>query len=68
MTAPRPTNDLMMPSEVAALFRVDSKTVARWCKTGRIPTDAQMRTLGGHRRFKRAAIEELARKAQEVQW
>lgn len=39
---------LLTPSEVAALFRVDPKTVTRWAKAGRIEC---IRTLGGHRRF-----------------
>lgn len=43
-------NVLMTPAEVAALFRVDPKTVARWSDSGKIPS---IRTLGGHRRFRR---------------
>jgi excisionase family DNA binding protein len=39
---------LLTPSEVAALFRVDPKTVTRWAKAGRIEC---IRTLGGHRRY-----------------
>ena len=39
---------LLTPGEVAALFRVDPKTVTRWAKTGRIQC---IRTLGGHRRY-----------------
>jgi excisionase family DNA binding protein len=39
---------LLTPSEVAALFRVDPKTVTRWAKSGRL---ACIRTLGGHRRY-----------------
>ena len=39
---------LLTPREVAALFRVDPKTVARWANEGRLTT---IRTLGGHRRF-----------------
>ncbi len=39
---------LLTPSEVAALFRVDPKTVTRWARAGRI---ACIRTLGGHRRY-----------------
>lgn len=45
---------LMTPAEVAALFRVDPKTVARWANSGKI---ASIRTLGGHRRFRRADVE-----------
>ncbi|MEI2643153.1 MAG: helix-turn-helix domain-containing protein [Candidatus Nanopelagicales bacterium] len=28
--------DLLTPSEVAALFRVDPKTVTRWAKAGKL--------------------------------
>ncbi len=48
--------ELMTPSEVAELFRVDPKTIARWANTGKIPA---IRTLGGHRRFRRADVEIL---------
>jgi excisionase family DNA binding protein len=39
---------LLTPAEVAALFRVDPKTVTRWAKAGRIEC---IRTRGGHRRY-----------------
>ena len=38
---------LLTPAEVAALFRVDPKTVTRWAKAGKL---SSIRTLGGHRR------------------
>ena len=41
--------DLMRPSEVAALFRVDPKTVTKWAAAGKL---AVIRTAGGHRRYK----------------
>lgn len=44
------------PGEVADLFRVDVKTIARWARAGKLP---YFRTLGGHRRFPRAAINAL---------
>ena len=47
------TNELMTPTEVAELFRVNPKTVTRWAKTGKITA---IRTLGGHRRFNAAEI------------
>ncbi|MDY5584745.1 MAG: BldC family transcriptional regulator [Arcanobacterium sp.] len=56
MTKEEKLSELMTPSEVAELFRVDPKTVARWANDGKIPT---LRTLGGHRRFRRADIEKL---------
>ena len=40
---------LLTPSEVAALFRVDPKTVTRWAKAGKLTS---IRTLGGHRRYR----------------
>lgn len=49
-------SDLMTPGEVAVMFRVDPKTVTRWCQMGRI---SSIRTPGGHRRFFRAEVEEL---------
>ena len=47
---------LLTPSEVAALFRVDPKTVTRWSKAGKLTA---IRTLGGHRRYKESEIREL---------
>ena len=40
---------LLTPAEVAALLRVDPKTVTRWAKAGKLTT---IRTLGGHRRYR----------------
>lgn len=40
---------LLTPAEVAALFRVNTKTVTRWANAGKI---SQVKTLGGHRRFR----------------
>jgi excisionase family DNA binding protein len=45
---------LMTPSEVASLFGVDTKTVTRWSKSGKLPP--ALRTLGGHRRYREAAV------------
>jgi excisionase family DNA binding protein len=39
---------LMTPGEVAALFRVDPKTVTKWARAGKL---SPIRTLGGHRRY-----------------
>ncbi|HWB37513.1 MAG TPA: BldC family transcriptional regulator [Rugosimonospora sp.] len=50
--------ELMTPAEVAALFRVDAKTVTRWAKAGRLQF---VMTLGGHRRYLRAHVEALLR-------
>ncbi len=58
MTA-RPVNEtesLLTPSEVAALFRVDPKTVTRWAKAGKL---SSIRTLGGHRRYRESEVRGL---------
>ena len=47
---------LLTPSEVAALFRVDPKTVTRWAKAGKLTS---IRTLGGHRLFKESEVKLL---------
>ncbi|MGO4603649.1 BldC family transcriptional regulator [Terrabacter sp. 2YAF2] len=47
---------LLTPAEVAALFRVDPKTVTRWARAGRLEA---VRTLGGHRRFHAAQVHAL---------
>ncbi|TDB90867.1 BldC family transcriptional regulator [Actinomadura sp. KC216] len=44
---------LLTPAEVAALFRVDPKTVARWAKAGKINS---IRTAGGHRRYRESEV------------
>ena len=44
---------LLTPSEVAAMFRVNPKTVTRWARAGKLTA---IRTLGGHRRFKASEI------------
>jgi excisionase family DNA binding protein len=46
-------------SAVARLLGVSPNTVSRWAREGRIEC---RRTLGGHRRFDRAAIEDLSRR------
>lgn len=57
---------LLTPSEVAALFRVDPKTVTRWAKTGKL---SSIRTLGGHRRFLasevHAALESMSESRED---
>ena len=47
---------LLTPSEVAALFRVDPKTVTRWAKAGKLTS---IRTLGGHRRYRESEVKNL---------
>ena len=50
------TEALLTPREVAALFRVDPKTVSRWAEAGKL---SAVRTLGGHRRFREAEVRAL---------
>jgi len=54
----RPTEQalLLKPQEVAALFRVDPKTVTRWAKSGKL---SSFRTLGGHRRYRESEVQAL---------
>lgn len=47
---------LLTPAEVAALFRVDPKTVTRWANTGKLTS---LRTLGGHRRYRESEVLNL---------
>jgi excisionase family DNA binding protein len=47
---------LLTPSEVAAMFRVDPKTVTRWAKSGKLTA---IRTLGGHRRYRQSEVQVL---------
>jgi excisionase family DNA binding protein len=57
---------LLTPSEVAAMFRVNPKTVTRWARAGKLTA---IRTLGGHRRFKaseiRRCLEELSSEPEQ---
>jgi excisionase family DNA binding protein len=51
---------LLTPAEVAAIFRVDPKTVTRWARDGRLTA---VRTLGGHRRYRETEVLALLREA-----
>ncbi|MFC3689527.1 BldC family transcriptional regulator [Aquipuribacter hungaricus] len=58
-THPRTTTEdeqLLTPAEVAAMFRVDPKTVTRWAKAGKL---SSIRTLGGHRRYRASEVTAL---------
>lgn len=48
--------ELLTPAEVAKMFHVDPKTVTRWAQAGKL---TYMRTLGGHRRYRRDEVVEL---------
>jgi excisionase family DNA binding protein len=44
---------LLTPAEVAAMLRVDPKTVTRWARGGKL---SSIRTPGGHRRYSESEI------------
>lgn len=50
------SESLLTPAEVAAMFRVDPKTVTRWAKAGKL---SSIRTLGGHRRYRESEVRQL---------
>jgi excisionase family DNA binding protein len=54
---------LLTPSEVAAMFRVNPKTVTRWARAGKI---SAIRTLGGHRRFRASEIRHFLDHVEEA--
>lgn len=57
-----PTDDeLLLPCEVAEIFRVNPKSVTRWAKAGKLTA---VKTLSGHRRFRRSEVERVYREAQ----
>jgi excisionase family DNA binding protein len=49
------------PKEVAAIFRVDTRTVSRWACTGKL---RYFLTPGGHRRYPESALREYVRTYQ----
>ena len=55
-TQPTESEALLTPAEVAAMFRVDPKTVTRWAKAGKL---SSIRTLGGHRRYREFEVRAL---------
>ncbi len=57
-------NELLTPSEVAAMFKVNPKTVTRWARAGRI---SAVRTLGGHRRFRASEIRKFLEEIQDAE-
>ena len=52
----RDNGELLTPSEVAKMFRVEPKTVTRWAHAGKLST---IRTLGGHRRYSATEVAKL---------
>ena len=59
------TERLLTPGEVARMFRVTPKTVARWANTGRL---ASVRTLGGHRRYRERDVSEVLTEQARQLW
>ncbi len=62
MNRPSDQEVLLTPAEVAALFRVDPKTVTRWAKAGKLTA---IRTLGGHRRYRQSEVQALLKTAPQ---
>jgi excisionase family DNA binding protein len=60
--APEP-EQLLTPSEVAAMFRVNPKTVTRWARASKT---SAIRTLGGHRRFRASEIQKFLEQVDEA--
>lgn len=58
MTGRQP-REWLSPQQAARMFGVDTKSIARWDKAGRFKAAGirVTRTLGSHRRFHRADIE-----------
>ena len=52
-------SEYLTPGEVARALHVSPKTITRWATQGLIPC---LVTLGGHRRFRREDVEEIARR------
>lgn len=51
-------DEVLTPTEVAQLMRVNPKTVSRWANDGRL---VSIMTLGGHRRYSGQQIRALMR-------
>ena len=47
---------LLTPTEVAAMFQVNPKTITRWAKREKL---SSTRTLGGHRRYYEEEVRQL---------
>lgn len=56
MSAADEPDPLLTPAEVAAIFRVDPRTVTRWARAGRI---SRVLTPGGHGRFRESEVRAL---------
>ena len=54
---------LLTSAEVATLFRVSPKTVARWARIGKL---AAVWTMGGHRRYRLSDVQRSLAEATDV--
>jgi predicted site-specific integrase-resolvase len=59
---------LLTATEVAAMFRVDPKTVTRWATGGRVPAAAMVVTLGGHRRYRESWVRSALNGTEDHTW
>jgi excisionase family DNA binding protein len=57
------TSRLMLPSEVARLFGVDTRTVADWARAGKLRF---RRTVGGQRRYPESEVRALIAELEAV--
>ena len=57
------TSRLMLPSEVARLFGVDTRTIADWARAGRLRF---RRTVGGQRRYPESEVRALLAELEAV--
>jgi excisionase family DNA binding protein len=56
MSGSQSDDALLRTAEVATIFRVNSRTVTRWAREGRL---SSIRTLGGHRRYLESEVKKL---------
>jgi DNA-binding transcriptional MerR regulator len=57
--------DWLLTGEVAAMFGVTAQAIRHWDGQGRFPRGTVIRTLGGHRRFRRLVVEQMAEGSEE---
>lgn len=57
--------DRLTISEVAELLEVNTKTLRRWDKSGKLVAN---RTIGGHRRYSLEAIKPLLEQKRKKKW
>ncbi|MCW2923319.1 MAG: rpaB, two-component system, OmpR family, response regulator RpaB [Thermoleophilia bacterium] len=58
---PHDADDFLTVNEAAQILRVSATTVRNWAADGRLQ---EQRTAGGHRRFRRGDVQQLARTMQ----